>query len=485
MSRTIHNKVSKLQVNEENIKVFSELIARATLASQMGMQYGGNRDLFMALGYPTQITYNDYLGKYKRLDIAKAVIDRPVGATWRGNLELEETDEIEDTEFEKAWIKLRDDLNLKTIFSRVDKLSALGKYAVLLLGFGDTPDLQSYLNPVKANSKLLYVRPFGEENAKIQTYVTDSKSSRYGLPLIYDLVVKDELSGTNQAISVHYSRVLHIVQDNLESEVEGTPKLQSIYNRLMDLEKIVGGDGEMFWRGARPGYAGKTDKEYGAGTQTEDDLKEQINEYEHNLRRILVTEGVELKGLDQQIADPKSHVDIQLQMISAVTGIPKRILTGSERGELSSAQDSEEWRAFVQERREEHAEIQIVRPFVNKMTEYKVLPKPKTGTFKVVWPNAYDLNPKEKSEVGKNRAMALREYTTNLMAQAIMPPDAALEFLLALDPTEIEQIEKTMEEGLSVESESVKKYLELVKESQTTLPSQGGNTKPVNKPNNE
>lgn len=482
MARTIHNENKKVQVN---VEVLSSLLTRASLASKMGISFGGDRDLFNALGYPQQITCSDYLGKYKRLDIAKAVIDRPVGATWRGNLELEESDEVETTNFETEWIKLRDDLNLKSIFSRVDKLSCLGKYAVLLLGFSDTPDLMSFLTPAKQNAKLIYVRPFGEENAKINTYVTDSKSARYGLPLVYDLVVKDELSGNNQTISVHYSRVLHIVQDQLESEIEGTPKLQSIYNRLMDLEKIVGGDGEMFWRGARPGYAGKTDKEYGAGTQTEEDLTDQINEFEHNMRRILVTEGVELKGLDQQIADPKPHVDIQLQMISAVTGIPKRILTGSERGELSSAQDSEEWRAFVQERREEHAEIQIVIPFVNKMIEFKILPKPQTGKFKVVWPNAYDLNPKEKSEVGKNRAMALREYTTNLMAQAIMPPDAALKFLLALEPSEIEMIEKTMEEGLSVESESVKKYLELVKESQTTLPSQGGNKKPNNTQPNE
>ena len=64
----------------------------------------------------------------------------------------------------------------------------------------------------------------------------------------------------------------------------------------------------------------------------EDALLKQLDEYEHNLRRIFINRGISMESMSPQVSDPSSHVDIQIQMISAQTGIPKRILTGSERG---------------------------------------------------------------------------------------------------------------------------------------------------------
>jgi hypothetical protein len=128
------------------------------------------------------------------------------------------------------------------------------------------------------------------------------------------------------SITVHYSRVVHIVDDIVESEIEGSPRLEAVFNRLMDLEKLVGGDAEMFWRGARPGYSGVAGKDYQVTDATMTDLKDQVDEFEHNLRRILISEGIDLKALAQQIADPATHVDVQIQMIAAATGIPKRVL---------------------------------------------------------------------------------------------------------------------------------------------------------------
>jgi len=447
-----------------NIETLSAMVHRMRMATNLGMQYEGERNLYQALGYPLHVNYHDYLGKYIRLDIAKAIIDRPVGATWRGVLALEESKKGEDTPFELAWQTLRDSLNLKMMFSRVDRLASIGRYAVLLLGFSDTPTLENFNLPVSKNVKLVYVRPFSEDSAKIKEYSTVPTDPRFGLPVTYTVCIHDLLSGTSATIDVHYSRILHVVVDSLESEIEGIPALESVYNRLLDLEKIVGGDGEMFWRGARPGYTGKVDKEYSSGPETEASLKDQVNEFEHNLRRILINEGVELKALDQQIADPTPHVDIQIQMIAAVKGIPKRILTGSERGELSSAQDSDEWRAYIQERREEHAEVHIVHPFVKKMIEHGILPKPATNTYVVKWPNIHDLNPKEKSEVGKNRAAAIKEYTTNTMAQVMLPPEAALEFLVGLDSDQIEQVMQMIKKGMGEEEDAMRESMEFIKE---------------------
>ena len=461
----------------------SEIVGRANLAAKMGLQYGGDRDIYQALGYKVHLTYDDFMARYQRQDIAKAVIDRPVRVTWQGPLELVESSEAEDTEFEKAWKELNRRLGLKTRFSRVDKLTGIGQYGILLLGLDDVTNQGGFEKPVaKGKRKLVYVKPFGEKNATITTYEDDTQNERYGQPLIYTIDIIDMATKRTSTVRVHHSRIVHIIDDILESEVKGAPRLECIFNRLMDLEKLVGGDAEMFWRGARPGFSGVLNPDYQMTETTKNDLKEQIDEYEHDLRRILINEGIDLKALAQQIADPEKHVDAQLTMISAVTGIPKRILSGSERGELASTQDTSEWREYVQGRRDDHAEPHIVRPFVDRLIQLGVLPEP-AEDYTVRWVDLYSQSEKAKVEIGKGRANAIREYTSNPIAQAIMPPKAFMEFCMGFDMEQITLINKMRDEEIS-EEELSNAIMESITEPKPdeTIKVEGGKEKPVKKP---
>lgn len=458
----------KILTQEMMIKAFSALSERASLLSRLGTgSFGGDRNIYQALGYPeTEPLFADYYGRYKRQDIAKAIIDRPVKATWQGPLELIEAEEENDTEFEETWAELDKKLKLKNRLTRVDRLTRLGKYGVLLLGLDDVKKQEDFQLPVNTNRdrKLLYVKPFTEATAKIDTYVEDPKDIRFGLPLMYAIQVQDSATKANAEVRVHYSRVVHVLEDALESEVEGLPCLEVVYNRLLDLEKLIGGDAEMFWKGARPGYTGSLKDGYTATTEFMDDLQDQMDEFDHNLRRFLINDGVDLKALEQQLADPKNHVDIQIQMISAVTGIPKRILTGSERGELSSAQDSEEWKDFVQARRDDHAEPDIVRPFVDRLIEYGVLPEPSNG-YTVKWQDLYSTSEKERTTIGKNRAEALREYTTNPTAMATFPPKAFMEICMGLTAEQITLITAMIHGDVEKDAQEIKKILDIIETS--------------------
>src|SRR5512147_1883712 len=103
------------------------LVGRMLFAAQLGgQQYGTDRDIYQALGYKTTLVFDDFLQRYLRQDIAKAVIDRPVKATWQGAIELVESENPEETPFEKAWRKLDRRLGLKTKFSTVDRLTGIG-----------------------------------------------------------------------------------------------------------------------------------------------------------------------------------------------------------------------------------------------------------------------------------------------------------------------------------------------------------------------
>jgi len=459
-------------INGKNLLVMGEMVNRMMLAYRMGMQYSGDRDLYQALGYQTQLKFDDYLARYVRQDIAKAIIDRPVNATWQGPLELVETNAPQDTEFEKAWKALNRELGLKTRLARVDRLTGIGEYGILLLGLDDVGDLQGFQNPAKSSRKLLYVKPFSQKSAPILKYVENSRDVRYGQPLIYQIEVGDPASKSNKAVLVHYSRIIHVTDGNLESETLGMPRLEAIYNRLMDIEKIVGGDAEMFWRGARPGYKGKVDPEYTMTEETKTDLLNQLDEYENNLRRFLVNEGVDIEALAQQIADPSPHVETQLKMISAETGIPLRVLTGSERGELASSEDRGEWLTYVQGRREEHAEPRIVYPFVNRLIELGILPTP-AKDYTVKWMDLFSISEKARVEIGKSRATALREYTSNPIAEAVIPPTVFMMKFLGFTTDEVELVDKIRDDEMEEEVKLLAKVKEQIDPTPKPAP-QGG-----------
>lgn len=443
----------KESINEQvfRLQVLSALVNRMGLASQLTNQsFGGNRNLYEALGYPKELSFVDFYARYKRQDIAKAIIDRPVNATWQGSFNLQETKDANETPAEKAWQTMFDDFKLKSIFTRLDKLTGLGQYGILMFGMSDVHNKEDWKKSVKVGSKLLYLRPFSQNSVKISEYEKDPNNRRFGKPKTYTITMQQTEDGTEEELKVHYSRVLHVVDGILESEIEGTPRLEAVFNRLMDLEKIVGGDSEMFWKGARPGYTGKLDKEYTLSPEEEEKLKAQLDEYEHNLRRFLVNEGIDYKALAQQIADPSNHVDIQLQMISAETGIPKRILTGSERAQLSSTQDLTEWKTFVTGRRESYAEPMILRPFIDKCIELKIIPKP-VEKYSIAWDDLFALSEKEKVDIGKSRTEALKAYTESPLAGQTIPPDAFIKYFLGLNDNQMEQIKEMQDAQVAAE----------------------------------
>lgn len=457
-TRFSNNERQQEFTHDQIIQTMSTLVNRAALAYRMGTQtYSGDRNINEALGYPLNLTYKDYYSRYSRQDLAKAIIDRPVRATWHGPIEVLESNDDKETQLEKEWANLFKDetLNIRSILSRVDKLASLGKYAALLIGLDDTKANTDFIEPVKTGKRQLkYLKAFSEDNLDIAQLETDPMNPRYGLPLVYQVTIEDVAASTTMTLMVHYSRIVHIAYDKLDSEIEGTPQLEVLFNRLLDIEKLVGGDAEMFWRGARPGYHGKVDPDYQLTPKAKADFKDQLDEYEHNLRRFLIMNGIDIQTLAQQISDPKNHVDVQIQMISAVTGIPKRILTGSERGELSSTQDQDEWNAYVGSRRENYIEPNILRPLISALIKFQILPKPKDD-FTIQWSDLFAKSDKDKAEIGKTRAEALNKYMNAPGAEGVIPPDSFLEFFMGLSSEQIELIKQQRDAAQVEEQNSI------------------------------
>jgi len=436
---------------DTKLQVLSALISRASLAMDMGVTHGGDRNLYETLGYKQELLWQDYYAQYARQDIAAAVIDKPIENAWRGGIDIIETSDADETPLEKAWKEIVTSMSLKSKFIRADKLTCIGQFGILLLGLSDISNNDVWNTPVTGKPTLLYVKVFGEGNVVIDQYESDPNNPRYGMPLIYKITIEIVPEKSTKEIRAHYTRVIHIIKDPLESEIYGTPQLKKVFNRLIDLEKLTGGSAEMFWKGARPGYAGKLDEGYQMSPAGEEELLNQINEYEHNLRRFLINKGISMEPLTPQVSDPTPHVDVQIQMISAETNIPKRILMGSERGELASSQDETVWKEYLQTRREEYIEPVILRPFIERLMQYGILPK-ETEKYSIGWTDLFAKSDKEKAEVGKIRTDALKQYASEPMTQYVIPPQAFFEFFLGLDQDEIDLINTMKEEAMDEES---------------------------------
>jgi len=413
-------------------------------AETLGQTYGGDRDLYQALGYKVELEYKDYYQMYKRGDISKVIIDKPAEALWGNPPKISESDQEvidkDENSLNNQWKKLVKDFNLYSQILRLDKLLGLGKYAILFFGFDDSIDMSKPLN-TDSEHELLYIKPYSEDSAKIRSFVTKTTDPRYGLPLMYEIQSLNPSTNTHNAtINVHHSRVLHVVENPLENQVFGTPRLEVLFNRLQDLQKLLGGSAEMFWRGARPGYVAKAEKDASFGDISAEDMKDQFDEFEHNLRRWLTVQGVEVKELAPQVSSPKDHIDVQLTMISIATGIPKRILTGSERGELASTQDEKIWNNLIKDRMSVFAEPQILRPLIDKLIDCGMI-KTEKEDYILTWPKMSAMGEKEKADIAKMRAQAIKEYLTTPGSDMLVPPEIWLRDEFGYTEVQIADIE--------------------------------------------
>jgi hypothetical protein len=406
------------------IRVNEDQINRRTIARFLGQTQ--RRDYAEVFGHPLEITPIEYRRMYERGGIAARIIDAFPNATWR------EKPEIDAPGFDV----LADQTSLFSVLARADRLTNIGHYGVVLLGFNDGKSLAEPLEKGSA-SKLLYAQPHGEYTAQIQTWNNDTKSPRFGKPNQYLIQSGINWTGTGSgqmSLTVHHSRVIHIAENALENESIGLPRLERIWDRVLDLNKLLGSSAEIYWQNVAQmiAFVASADAEW--EPEEQEAMKKELQEMQDGLRRFLRLRGVEPHQLAAglQGATPKDHVDVQLDMISGAWGIPKRILIGSERGELSSKQDENNWAARIAERREQYATPNVLVPTIDRLQYAGVIAE--NQAYSILWPEIDVLGETEKATIGLQKSQALATYNNAPGADLIVPAEEFREKILGLEP---------------------------------------------------
>jgi len=418
--------------SQATLAVLSELVSRARLAEQAGITFGGDRNTYQALGYKRELQAQDYRARYERGDISARIIEAYPSATWRGVggelIEDENPDVV--TGFEEAWFDLARRLNVWSVFKRADILAGLGRYAVVLIGAPG--ELDQEITTVTPD-QIFYLQAFSEEDAEIKEFDKDATSTRFGQPTLYGLkrISPDPAIITR---NVHWTRIVHVADGTLSDLVYGTPRLKRVWNRLDDLDKLVGSGSEAFWIRAHQGLQFDIDKDLKPNPEEKAAMSAEIDEYINNIRRVIRTRGVTVNPLGSDVADFATNVASVISLISSATGIPQRILMGSERGELASTQDRENWTERVQDRRDEFAGPMVVRQFVDRLINLGALPKP--VEYDVRWPEVNDMTDEQRVDVAVKYA-SINSQAGETVVTANEIRDRALN-MEPLDPSEIE-----------------------------------------------
>jgi len=408
-----------------------------------------------ACGYLPTLTIKEYRAYYDRMGLAKRAVQIWPDECWQSFPEIFESEAPEDTEFEKEWKLLQTQLNLYSYLHRIDILSGIGAYGILLLGLDDGKRLSDPVDGINPKTgevisttkrKLLYLRAFDESVLTVNSSETDLTSPRFGMPTSYKIQYQQAgPSPITVPYDIHWTRVVHVADNRECSEVYGISRLQCLFDNLYDVKKVSGSSAEMFWKGGFPGYAFElTPEAIAMGAEIDaESVKEQMLLWSQGLQRWLALTGVTTKSLTPQVADPTGHVDVHLKLVAVSLGVPYRVLLGSEEAKLASVQDKRTWNGRVAKRQNGYITPMLIRPFINRLIALGCLPEPKEP-YSVEWP---DLNASTDDDVAKialNRTESFAKYVEGGV-DALIPPRQFFTIIHKMSDSEAENILKEQE----------------------------------------
>lgn len=404
----------------------SRLIAGGTSKDRMArrLTYIGNRDILSDcnLDIPDSLKLQSL---YEYLGIARRAGDAFPNATWSSEIKVTDTedDDESETQFQRAWDELTQRHNIWNLLTRLDKVLSYSSWAVLRFGIQDGRELTEPAGKHALDLDHLFFSVHGENNAGMFSFYDDPTKPDYQMPMTYDLRTGGTDWGTSGGvglysaplptdfIKVHASRVLHVAENRTENDIIGKARLQHIHYYLLNLLKVSFSAAESWYFKVRCPYILNLDGDTSALADDElEDIQEMWQDIiDGGFSKALVTKNGKVEIASAVADDPSGHVATIKQDIAGAMPMPMRILDGSERGELASSQDANNWNGTIEQRRKEFAEPEILLPFIWKCIDFGILPEPR-GRISIEWPPMTIENAKDKAETANMIASAIKNF---------------------------------------------------------------------------
>lgn len=452
---------TQLRLNELKLIENAMTMRYDLMRRQMGE--GDKKDIDRECGYPQVVDATNCKLLFDREGIAKRVVQVLPDESWKMDPEVCETEDDNDTPFEKAWKALAKRLNVFSFLRRADVQSGIGTYGIILLGLSDGATLDQPVAGLEfnafgevtkcASTRLLYQRTFDETQVTIAEYETNPSNFRFGQPKAYNInftQVSTSAQSPEPPVTqtrVHWHRIVHLADNRETSEIFGTPRMKPVFNRLYDLRKVLSSSAEMFWKGGFPGLSFEVDPSLVATADFDKaSLRKEMEQYSNGLQRYLALVGVSAKSLAPQVADPASHFTTHIKAICVSLGIPYRIFLGSEEAQMAGEQDSNAWNERLKDRQQKYITPMVLTPYINALLMLGCLPPlqdPEALT--VNWPDLHTRSAKDKADVAKLLTEAMASYVQS-GGSALMGPRDFLMMILNFSAVQADAIMKAVED---------------------------------------
>ena len=352
---TLNAKIDTLKSELTNAVAGQMSTMRNRIGSMLGMSHDGKRDLYDIYGYPKTLAGTDGFESMYRYSRREGIANRltwGVAKTcWRDGFDVyasseDDAEKILEDELNKLF---KAGLNKK--IEAADILNRIGRMAVLFVGVPDNQEPDQPLGRVVGNPdnfiENLYFIPYGYDGVTITQQVSDVTDPRFGLPEFYTLqklnLSDNEKDNNTKSIRAHWSRVIHLNENALDSDIEGMGALEPIFNRILDLDKTLGGSAEAYFRNAKGKIAYEIEKDFAAGLLTDPAAKAAFQDgaekFTNEMQDHTVAAGSKVKTLPTPHASPLDTAKVSLWAIAGYSGYPLRILTGEGAGQLAGSED--------------------------------------------------------------------------------------------------------------------------------------------------
>lgn len=389
---------------------------RHQFASAIGLSHGNSRSIYKIYGYPDQneLSFEKFYQISSRNGTANFLTRKVPKLCWRDGFNFYESSEDDAKKILEKELKKILKLKVVNALEKADILNRIGKFSVVYIGIpGQDPE-----TPIekvsKANIDNIYFKAFAFDGIEICKQVTDTENIRYGLPEIYQVrrVMRDgeQKDSISTAFKIHYSRIIHICEDSLDSEVEGMEYLRPVYNAILDLDKTRGGSSEAYFRNARGKYAFEIGDEYSKAFIKDPTLKtefsESVQKFTNNWQDHITATGAKVNSLSTEHHSPKDTIMAAYWEISNYSGFPIRVLIGEGSGQLAGSEDQLAVNALIADRQRTIC-VSWVEDLFDRLSFIGLINLPED--YEIRFPIQTAVTEKQAAEIASKQADAIQK----------------------------------------------------------------------------
>lgn len=402
------------------------------------------RNIYKECNYPESLTSMMYKLMYVREGIATRLVNIFPDECWARDPDITETAGPDLTPAEEDIDAIIKRLNLWTELWTLDRISGIGSYGLGLIGVNDNRDLSMPVQGVldnntrDPNAKIVYTPTFmvsfDENLVGIKSLVVDKNSPRWGLPLTYIIKFSEASDLPDFAAAnlpkkdtvVHWTRVIHASDGLLTSKYMGVPRLENVYNYILNIQKILGADGEGFWQCGFPGLSVESHPNIERPNIDEEKVRKALYDYFNRMQRSIISGGLTVRSLQVQLEDASPHFRTQMEAIAIAKGVPLRKLMGSEQGKLASEEDTTSWNSSVLRRNVRYTTHHLVLQTLHRFAAFGAI-RPWEKDLTVSWPDPNTPTDNAKANIALKNTQAMGLFVSNGGFLVMHPVDFFIE----------------------------------------------------------